>query len=342
MSSSSSSSKVIKIVSWNVNGIRALVKDKSNTLSALFERWNADIVCFQETKINEAALKRAAHVRHVDGYESFFASHEHKAGYCGVATYCKIGMTRRCQIGWGSEQQCFADRGRALLTDHGAFLLLNLYVVNGAKDSEQAEFKVRFIRELVAFCRRCERPLVVVGDMNAAHRLVDTPLESAPADDANAPGGFKPFERQFIADMIGHGRLVDSFRAFRPRERRYTWFDTRTDARTDNIGYRIDYMFVSTALAEQNLIVDADVLSDQMGSDHVPTTLELIAPDGLACDEPAPEHSSRKLLEAQPSITQFFSSKTKTRAWDDDGDDDKEPAPAKRQRTRELKITSFF
>lgn len=253
----------MKLISWNVNGIRA-VENKG------FWEWLAiaqpDILALQETKAQPAQL--GERLLHPEGYYAFWNPAQRK-GYSGVATLSKH-KPLAVQYGLGIEE--FDIEGRVLMTQHPGFKLFNVYVPNGGMGPERLDYKLRFYD---AFLRYCDvlhaqgEKLIICGDINTAHRPIDL---AHPQANENT-SGFMPIEREWIDRYLAHG-FVDAFRHFHPNEPgRYTWWTYITRARERNIGWRIDYFLVSEALMPA--VTDADILTDVYGSDHCPITLEL-------------------------------------------------------------------
>lgn len=256
---------VMRMISWNVNGIRSVVRREK-----LQWVWSsdADIVCLQETK---------AHLEQVDedvisppGWKSFWSSGERK-GYSGVATYVREDLD--CDVfARGIGQEHLDNEGRVMATDHGEFILFNVYFPNGARSEERLQFKMDFYD---AFSERMKslldegRNVIVCGDVNTAHRPIDL---AQPEKNENV-SGFMAKERAWVDSFLELG-FIDTFRAENgERAGQYTWWDNRTRARDRNEGWRIDYFFIDEGLEES--LVDAWISPHILGSDHCPTGLEL-------------------------------------------------------------------
>lgn len=251
-----------KLLSWNVNGIRAAEK---KGLLAYMERSNADVVALQEIKampeqLTEALLKPP-------GYHAFFHSAERK-GYSGTAVYSRIEPLS-VQMGLGIDE--FDHEGRTLIVQFPAFTLFNVYYPNGGSGEERLAFKLRFYEAFLETVReldRTGRPLVICGDVNTAHREIDL----AEPELNRGVSGFLPIERQFIDQLLEMG-FSDTFRMFHPEPDQYTWWDNYTRARRTNKGWRIDYFFVNQPLRPQ--VRDAWIEPEVEGSDHCPIGLLL-------------------------------------------------------------------
>jgi exodeoxyribonuclease-3 len=253
----------MRLVSWNVNGIRSAVRKGFHDW---LEEASPDVLCLQETRIQADQLtKRLAQP---PGYHASWNSAERK-GYSGVATWCKTPPLS-VQHGFGVEE--FDVEGRVLITEHPGFALLNVYFPNGGRGLERLDYKLRFYEALLAYCderhARGER-LIVCGDYNTAHR----PIDLARPKQNTTTSGFLEEERVWIDRYLAHG-FVDTFRALYPdAAERYSWWMYMRNARERNIGWRIDYFMVSQALMPA--VSGADILGEVMGSDHCPVTLDL-------------------------------------------------------------------
>lgn len=252
----------ILCLSWNVNGIRAAEKKG-------FVDWmlasGADVVCVQETKAKPEQLSKA--LLAPPGYEVCFASAE-KAGYSGVCTYSRVVPVGTAV---GLTDARFDHEGRALMTDFGDFVLFNVYFPNGGRGPEWVAHKIAFYRrflEVAGDLMRQGRPVVVTGDVNTAHCDIDL---ARPKENAKT-SGFLPEERAALEEFFDLG-LIDAFRLVRPDEVKYSWWDMVTRSRERNVGWRIDYFFVSPDL--KGAVVDCDIHTEVMGSDHAPISLRL-------------------------------------------------------------------
>lgn len=256
---------MVRLISWNVNGVRAV--HQRGQLEWLW-RSDADIVCLQETKCSVDQLE--PELLTPPGWQAVWNSAERK-GYSGVATFAREGLPMEV-VAKGLGVERFDNEGRVIATDHGAFLLFNVYFPNGGRSAERLQYKLDFYE---AFAERVNglvdegRDVVICGDVNTAHREIDL----AQPEKNQHLSGFLPKEREWIDRLLEAG-WVDTFRAEHgDRPGQYTWWDMRTDARPDNLGWRIDYFFVNERLEE--LLVDAWISPQIMGSDHCPVGLEL-------------------------------------------------------------------
>ena len=252
----------MKLISWNVNGVRAVVK--KGFLDWL-DQEQPDILCLQETKAHIDQL--AAEILTDHGYHTFWHSGERR-GYSGVATFCKEEPLY-VQEGLGIER--YDAEGRVLLTEHENFLLYNIYFPNGQKDDERLQYKLDFYDDLLPIINEqveSGNNVVVTGDWNTAHHPIDL---ARPKQNVNT-SGFMPIEREKL-DMYVENGWIDTFRLFHPEGDRYSWWTYRFGARERNVGWRIDYYFVNEGFVDN--VEDADIHDEVMGSDHCPVSLEL-------------------------------------------------------------------
>ena len=252
----------MKLISWNVNGVRAVVK--KGFLDWL-DQEQPDILCLQETKAHVDQLTAEILTDH--GYHTFWHSGERR-GYSGVATFCKEEPLY-VQEGLGIER--YDAEGRVLLTEHENFLLYNIYFPNGQKDDERLQYKLDFYDELLPIINEqveSGNNVVVTGDWNTAHHPIDL---ARPKQNVNT-SGFMPIEREKL-DMYVENGWIDTFRLFHPEGERYSWWTYRFGARERNVGWRIDYFFVNEGFVDN--VEDADIHDEVVGSDHCPVSLEL-------------------------------------------------------------------
>ena len=252
----------MKLISWNVNGLRAAWK---KGLVDFMAAEGADILCAQETKIQ--ADQVTADMRQPHGYRSYWNTAE-KKGYSGVVTY-----TRPAPVGSGTEfgSLTLDTEGRIVHTEFPDLHLLNVYFPNGGMGPERLAHKLKFYDEFLRLCevlRRRGKGVVVCGDVNTAH----TEIDLARPKDNEKTSGFMPVEREWVSTFIAHG-YHDTFRLFNQEPGHYTWWDLKSGARARNIGWRIDYFFVSDELRDR--VKAAGILPHVLGSDHCPITLAL-------------------------------------------------------------------
>jgi exodeoxyribonuclease-3 len=253
----------MKLLSWNVNGLRAVYKKGS--LNAIFSI-DPDIICLQETKAHPEQLP--GEVRSPAGYHAYFDHSKLKKGYSGVAIFSKA-KPEKIEYGIGIPK--FDDEGRTLVAYYKDFVLLNIYFPNGGGGPERLKYKMEYYDEFLKFIDKLKKKglnVVFCGDINTAHNEIDL---SRPKENEKHTG-FLPMEREWIDKLISHG-YVDTFRKLYPNKIQFSWWDMKTFARDRNIGWRIDYFFVSDSIV--NKVKNAEILDNIMGSDHCPVLLEL-------------------------------------------------------------------
>jgi exodeoxyribonuclease-3 len=254
--------KKIKIYSWNVNGIRAV--DRKGALQWFFDE-RPDILCLQETKAHEEQIPDA--VREVDGYRSYFSRPERK-GYSGVGVYSRIEPVST-STSLGVER--FDREGRVLEIRYDSFVLFGVYFPNGKASEERLRYKMDFYDTFLDHVNGLKSegiPVVICGDVNTAHQ----PIDLARPKENEKTSGFLPEERAWIDRLVAEG-FVDTFRMFNSEPDNYTWWDMKSRARDRNVGWRIDYFFVSEDLKES--VKSAFIKPDIMGSDHCPVGIEI-------------------------------------------------------------------
>lgn len=253
----------MRLISWNVNGIRALAKKGFAESMAAFD---ADIVCLQETKAQPDQL--TMDLTEIPGYRSYFHSADRK-GYSGTAIYTRIEPK---SVSYGLGDVRFDHEGRTMEMDFGDFIIYNIYYPNGGQGPERLQFKLDFydcFLDRISKQMEQGKNIIVCGDVNTAHREIDL---AHPEANANI-SGFMPVERVYL-DRFAEMGLVDTYRMLYPdKEKMYTWWSYKTYARNRNVGWRIDYFFVSGQL--RNRVMDAGMLSEIEGSDHCPIFMDL-------------------------------------------------------------------
>ncbi len=253
----------MRIISWNVNGFRAaLGKGFLDWLSGC----DADTVLLQETKVEPEQLAPAE--RDPAGFAGIWNWSKGKKGYSGTACLIKIPPQAHS---FGLEDPRYRGEGRVIHLEYPDFHLFNIYFPNGQKDEERLAYKMGFYDAFLAQAdalRAAGKPVVVGGDFNTAHTELD--IKNAKANEKTS--GFLPMERAWIDKFIAHG-YVDSFRLFEPGPDHYSWWSFRANARAKNVGWRIDYFFVSEEL--RGRVKAAWIAPEVMGSDHCPIGVEI-------------------------------------------------------------------
>ncbi len=254
----------MKLISWNVNGIRAVIKKG-------FTEWIAkespDVLCLQETKAEEDQVPMD--IKMLAPYKTFWCSGV-KKGYSGTATFTKTEpFSVKYGFGMAPEFDC---EGRTIITEFKDFTLFNIYFPNGQKDDIRLKYKLAFYDATLEYCetlRRQGRELIICGDYNTAHNEIDL----ARPEDNTKVSGFLRIERDWM-DKIEKLGYIDTFRHFNPdKPGAYTWWSMRTAARSRNVGWRLDYFYVTEKLAAK--VKKAEILSDIEGSDHCPVSIEI-------------------------------------------------------------------
>jgi exodeoxyribonuclease-3 len=252
----------MRILCWNVNGIRAVEK---KGLYNWFMQEKPDILCLQEIKAMPDQFP--PHLRNTPNYNVYISSAERK-GYSGVATYTK-STPLKIEKGFGVEK--FDIEGRILITEFPDFFLFNIYFPNGKKNQERLEYKLDFYNTFLAYAdnlRAQDKNIIVCGDFNTAHKEIDL---ARPKENSKI-SGFLPIERAWIDTFIDHG-YIDTFRLYNKNAEQYSWWDFKTRARERNVGWRIDYFFINKEF--QNHITNSFILQDVQGSDHCPVGIEI-------------------------------------------------------------------
>jgi exodeoxyribonuclease-3 len=254
--------KEIKIFCWNVNGIRAIWK---KDFPKWFEKNSPDILCLQETKAQAEQLDDE--VKKFMGYKSEFFSAE-KKGYSGVATFSK---TEPIAVKKGFGNTHFDNEGRVIESEYKDFVLYNVYFPNGGRGPERVKYKLDFYDTLfyqVEKKRKKQKNIIICGDYNTAHKEID--LARPKQNETNS--GFLPEERAWIDTIVNLG-YIDIFREYKKEAGQYTFWDNFTRARERNVGWRIDYFFISKEM--KPMVTDAKIHMDITGSDHCPIELDL-------------------------------------------------------------------
>jgi exodeoxyribonuclease III len=255
--------KKIKLISWNVNGIRAAIK---NDFFKSFRKMDADILAIQETKIQDEQL--TDEMKKISGYEAFWSQAAVKKGYSGVCTYTRI-KPKRINRSIGMPE--FDNEGRIIELDFDDFIFFNVYFPNGQMSEERLKYKLDFYKKFFDYTdayKNQGRSLVISGDYNTAHNEID--LKNPKANEKTS--GFLRIERDWLDRIVENG-YVDTFRYFYPDTVKYSWWTYRFKARARNIGWRIDYFFVTEDIIDKGWIKEAFIDNDILGSDHCPVGL---------------------------------------------------------------------
>lgn len=258
----------MKILSWNVNGLRAVLK---KDFLVFLKKEKPDILCLQEIKISEAMRKKeldAVLSPERIGYDIFWNSAA-RPGYSGTAIFSRRPTSGNPDVG-RREKLPWDDEGRVQILDIGKYYLVNVYFPNANHELSRLKFKIDFNNKLLKYLKKLEKskPLIITGDFNVAHNEIDL---ARPKDNIGNPG-FTYEERAWMTEFLQAG-FKDVFRELYPRKIQYSWWSYRARVRQKNIGWRIDYFCVSDRI--QKDIKNAFILDKVMGSDHCPVGIEI-------------------------------------------------------------------
>ena len=253
----------IKLVSWNVNGIRAV--SKKEEFWNWFENTDADIINFQEVRAELKQIPKK--LFKVNTFTHHFNEAE-KKGYSGVGTFSKI---EACKVKKGLGIEELDSEGRVLQIEFPDFTLFNIYFPNSGMEAKRLDYKIEFcdaLLDIVVDLKNNGKNVVITGDYNIAHHPIDV------YNPANCEGksGYLPEEREWL-DRLEKAGFVDTFRLFDEGENNFTWWSYRTRARERNAGWRLDYFYVNEEIKDK--VKSATILDHVFGSDHCPVTLEL-------------------------------------------------------------------
>jgi exodeoxyribonuclease III len=254
----------MKIVSWNVNGLRSV--HRNGFWTPFLKGTKPDIFCFQEVKAEPQQLPDE--VREVGGFSAFFSPSQTKKGYSGVALYSRI---EPLSVIYGMGIKEFDEEGRLIGAEYDDFWLLNIYFPNGGRGPERLDYKLRYYEGFLAFCEelRKHKPVVFCGDVNTAH----FPIDLARPKENEQNTGFLAIERAWLDKVVEAG-YVDTFRYFHPNQSEiYSYWDLFTHARKRNVGWRIDYFFAAKEFMPN--LKKAEIHTEIFGSDHCPTSITI-------------------------------------------------------------------
>ena len=249
----------MKLISWNVNGLRACVQ---KGFLDIFKELNADMFCIQESKLQEGQISLE-----LEGYHQYW-NYAIKKGYSGTAIF-----TRRepMSVAYGIGIEEHDQEGRVITLEFAEFYLVTVYTPNSQSELARLDYRMRWEDAFLSYLKGLEekKPIVFCGDLNVAHKEID--LKNPKTNRKNA--GFTDEERGKFSTLLGQG-FIDTYRYFYPdQEGIYSWWSYRFQARKKNAGWRIDYFCVSESLKEK--LVDAKIHTEIMGSDHCPVELDL-------------------------------------------------------------------
>ena len=252
----------MRLVSWNVNGIRAMMKkDFPDSVKIM----DADMLCLQETKAQDDQVLEA--LASINGYH-IYSNSAVKKGYSGTAILSK---TQPISVHFDMDIEEHDQEGRVIALEYEAFYLVNVYTPNSGSELKRLEYRQQWDADFLEYLQKLEKekPVIACGDFNVAHTDIDL---ARPKPNYNKSAGYTQAEIDGMDNMIGAG-FIDSFRFKNPEKIKYSWWSYRAGARVKNIGWRIDYFLVSESLSDE--IGHTDILNDVMGSDHCPVLLEI-------------------------------------------------------------------
>ena len=249
----------MKIISWNVNGLRACLE---KGFKDFFNQVNADIFCLQETKMQEGQAEI-----NFDGYMQYWNSAS-KKGYSGTAIFTKIAPI---SVAYDIEIEEHGQEGRVIALEFDKFYLVNVYTPNAQRGLARLDYRMRWEDDFRNYVKQLGdlKPVIICGDLNVAHNEID--IKNAKSNKGNA--GFSDEERAKMTVLLGTG-FIDTFRHFYPdKEGAYTWWSYMYNARANNAGWRIDYFLTSREIIEN--VLDSVIYPDILGSDHCPVGLNI-------------------------------------------------------------------
>ncbi len=252
----------MKIICWNVNGVRAVVKKGFNDQ---VNQWDADIICLQETKAQDDQVQEA--LKDIDGYQVYSNSAVRK-GYSGTAI-----MTRHepINVTYGIGKKEHDQEGRVVTAEFQDYYLISAYIPNSGSGMSRLDYRQTWDKDFRSFLNKLQKkkPVIACGDFNVAHQPIDL---ARPKENYNKTSGYTQAEIDGMDALLKAG-FVDTYRHLRPEEVGYSWWSARFGARQKNIGWRIDYFLVSEPMMPA--VKDSFIMPDEMGSDHCPIVLTL-------------------------------------------------------------------
>lgn len=248
----------MRFVSFNVNGIRAIVKKNFNED---FTSLDADLFFLEETKLSDDKFPVS-----FPGYDLYFTNSKVKKGYSGVAVFTR---KKPLSVHYGLTNGEYDEEGRVITLEYPSFYFVGAYVPNSGEELKRLPFRMEFEERLLNYLKMLDskKPVIYTGDLNVAHEEID--LKNPSTNHHSA--GFTDEERQKMTILLNNG-FIDTFRHFHPAEVKYSWWSYRFHAREKGIGWRIDYFIVSERYISQ--VTKSEILNDIYGSDHCPVLLE--------------------------------------------------------------------
>ncbi len=252
----------MKVVSFNVNGIRAIMKKDFQESLAMMD---PDVLCIQETKAQDDQVAEA--LKPINGYH-LYSNSAVKKGYSGTAILTKV---KPITVSYDINIEEHDTEGRVICAEFSAYFVVTVYVPNSGSALKRLTYRQTWDKAFLAYLKALEKkkPVIVCGDLNVAHRDIDL---ANPKPNYNKSAGFMQEEIDGIDAYLSAG-FVDTFRHFQPDTQKYSWWSYRAGARARNVGWRIDYFLISADLLSK--VKKADIYNEVMGSDHCPVALEL-------------------------------------------------------------------
>ncbi|EQB88111.1 exodeoxyribonuclease-3 [Clostridium punense] len=249
----------MKLISWNVNGLRACVQ---KGFLDYFNKVDADIFCIQESKLQEGQINLE-----LEGYHQYW-NYAEKKGYSGTAIFTKV---EPLSVTYGINIEDHDKEGRVITLEFNDFYMVTVYTPNSQEKLARLDYRMRWENDFGQYLKKLDeiKPVIMCGDLNVAHEEID--LKNPKSNRKNA--GFSDEEREKFTEFLANG-FIDTFRFFNPnKEGAYSWWSYRFNARANNAGWRIDYFCVSERLKDR--LASADIHSEVLGSDHCPVELVL-------------------------------------------------------------------
>lgn len=289
-------------VNIGIRALRTKVEAFKGSFKAFLDSLEAEVFVFQETKVGSTLKDLEETLLHVDGYESYYSLCTRKSGYSGVATYVKKGLTVDAKATFGKIE--FEEEGRVMMTDHGSFVLFNVYFPNAGRDEHRLDFKMSFYRwfeDIIDSYVAQKKNVIVAGDVNTTHKEIDIWCPE------RLHQGMYSTERKWMDSLLGERegkeKFIDTFRFLNPTAARYTWWDVKQNLRITDQGYRIDYLLVNESFNDQ--VLKSEIMKEQLGSDHCPIYL-VLRPQSVPIVSKPPSLSSEAIKARQPRISSFF------------------------------------
>lgn len=255
----------MKIISWNVNGIRAAFN--KDTLKQAFDELGGDVIALQEIKCTIDQLTE--NQLNYKGYSMVLESARNRKGYSGVAVYVRAGINYKVLHATLNKKGFYDEEGRTIVLEFDDFYLINCYWPNGGKSPEHYQYKLEYYDHFLKLAQKLEKakPVIFLGDVNATNADIDL---ARPKENKDKLGCTTP-ERERLAKF--YKNFIDTYRYINGDKIQYTWWDMKTRSREKNVGWRIDYIYTSQSLKDK--IKNATIEDQTLGSDHCPITLDI-------------------------------------------------------------------